>query len=560
MPRPGPARPGREGTVPKAGAAGAPARSPGLVLAVVGFGAFVAADDLTVVSTMLRPIISDLGIVLPDGLDDAAWIVNAYLIAFVATMPLAGKLSDLIGRRLTFVSALAVFAAGSALIPSSHSFGPFLVGRVLTAIGGGALVPVGMAVVGDVYAERARARALGTLGAIETLGWVWGPIYGAVLVRYLTWQWQFWLNVPLAVAGMVAGWLVLAPGRSEEVGAVAIDTAEPGGTRGDAIAGPGRQGRGRTDWVGAVALVVGLVAVNVALLGRAQIQSVTGLDQLTGSGGVGGPWLYAVAALAFALFVARERRSADPILDVSLFRARNLRAAMAVNFLVGGALVIAMVQVPLWINVVELDTGRSAVRAAQVLTGLTAAMAVASWAGGHLTARWWYRPPILAGLVAGLAGFAVMGTVWSTATPYVAMAATLALVGAGLGLVIAPTSAAVVDHAPPDQRGAAAGLVMLFRLMGLSVGLSGLTAWGLHRFNELRRGLTLPPLTDPGFKAAVEEAQASITTAAIGEMFAATTVVMAVALAVALTMRRPGGGSTTPPGPGDGRRPPPGEG
>lgn len=523
-------------------------RSPGLVLAVVGFGAFVAADDLTVVSTMLRPIISDLGIVLPDGLDDAAWIVNAYLIAFVATMPLAGKLSDVIGRRLAFVSALAVFALGSAIIPSADSFGPFLVGRVLTAIGGGALVPVGMAVVGDVYAEGARARALGTLGAIETLGWVWGPIYGAVLVRYLTWQWQFWLNVPLAAAGIAAGWLILAPGRpaaaESGAGAGLAAGAEPAAGSGSA-APAGR--RGRTDWLGAIALVVALVAVNVALLGRAQIQSVTGLDQLTGSGGVGGPWLYAVAAVAFALFVVRERRSADPIVDASLFRGRNLRAAMAVNFLVGGALVIAMVQVPLWINVIELDTDRGAVRAAQVLTGLTAAMAVASYAGGHLTARWWYRPPILAGLVAGLAGFAVMGTVWDVSTPYVAMAATLALVGAGLGLVIAPTSAAVVDHAPPEQRGAAAGLVMLFRLMGLSVGLSSLTAWGLHRFNELRRGLTLPPLTDPGFRAAVEAAQASITTSAIGEMFAATTAVMAVALAVALTMRRPGGGGDSMP-------------
>lgn len=498
---------------------------------MVGFGAFVAADDLTVVSTMLRPIISDLGIVLPDGLDDAAWIVNAYLIAFVATMPLAGKLSDVIGRRLAFVSALAIFAVGSALIPSTHSFGPFLVGRILTAIGGGALVPVGMAVVGDVYAEGARARALGTLGAIETMGWVWGPIYGAVLVRFLTWQWQFWLNVPLAAVGMVAGWLVLAPGP-----AVPAGTAAGPGDETAAAPAPGR--RDRTDWLGALALVVGLVAVNIALLGRTQIQSVSGLDQLTGSGGVGGPWLYAVAAVAFALFVVRERRSASPIVDASLFRGRNLRAAMAVNFLVGGALVIAMVQVPLWVNVIELDTGRSAVRAAQVLTGLTAAMAVASYAGGRLTARWWYRPPILVGLVAGLAGFALMGTVWDVSTSYVAMAATLALVGAGLGLVIAPTSAAVVDHAPPDQRGSAAGLVMLFRLMGLSVGLSGLTAWGLHRFNELRRGLTLPPLTDPGFKAAVEQAQASITTSAIGEMFAATTVVMAVALAVALTMRR----------------------
>lgn len=494
-------------------------RPPAVALALVGFAAFVAADDLTVVSTMLRPIIGDLGIVLPDGLDDAAWIVNAYLIAFVAAMPVAGKVSDLIGRRLAYVLALGIFAAGSVVIPSTHSFPVFLVGRILTAIGGGALVPIGMAVVGDVYPVRSRARALGTLGAIETLGWVWGPIYGAVLVRFLTWRWQFWLNVPLALAGMAAGWILLDPATS--------------GVRGRAPAS-------RIDWLGALALVGGLISLNVALLGRAQIQSVTGLDELSGSSGSGHLWLYGVAVIALAVFVARERRSRNPLIDTGLFRGRNLIAAVAVNFLVGGALVITMVQVPLWINVVELDTERSAVRAAQVLTALTAAMAVASYAGGRLASRSWYRPPVLLGLCVGLAGFALMGTVWEVTTGYALMAATLALVGTGLGLVIAPTSAVVVDRAPPDQRGVAAGLVMLFRLMGLSVGLSSLTAWGLHRFDQLRRSVALPPLTDPGFPAALQAAQARITTAAIAEMFAATAVVMAVALAVALLLQRPG--------------------
>ena len=111
--------------------------SPAAVLAVVGFSVFVAADDLTVVATMLRPIISDLGIVLPDGLGDAAWIVNAYLIAFVAVMPIAGRISDVIGRRRTFVAAYALFIVGSIVIPTASTLGPFLVGRVLTAIGGG---------------------------------------------------------------------------------------------------------------------------------------------------------------------------------------------------------------------------------------------------------------------------------------------------------------------------------------------------------------------------------------------------------------------------------------
>jgi len=188
--------------------------SPAAILAVVGFSVFVAADDLTVVATMLRPIIGDLGLVLPDGFNDAAWIVNAYLIAFVAVMPIAGRISDVLGRRRTFVGAYTLFMLGSILIPLStnfdHAFGWFLFGRVLTALGGGAMVPVALAVIGDVYPVGRRARALGTLGAIETMGWVWGPLYGAMLVRLLSWQWQFWLNIPLATIGVTAVWWALA--------------------------------------------------------------------------------------------------------------------------------------------------------------------------------------------------------------------------------------------------------------------------------------------------------------------------------------------------------------
>src|SRR5262245_61406701 len=220
--------------------------SPAAILAVVGFSVFVAADDLTVVSTMLRPIIGDLGLVLPDGLDDAAWIVNAYLIAFIAVMPIAGRISDVIGRRRTFVGAYLMFILGSLLIPLSTTFDQpfrwFLAGRVLTALGGGAMVPVALAVIGDVYPEGRRARALGTLGAIETMGWVWGPLYGAMIVHFLSWQWQFWLNIPLGAAGLVASWWALAGHDRPRHGA-------------------------RIDWIGAVLLTITLVSLNMALLG-----------------------------------------------------------------------------------------------------------------------------------------------------------------------------------------------------------------------------------------------------------------------------------------------------
>jgi len=499
------------------------------VLAVVGFSVFVAADDLTVVSTMLRPIIGDLGLVLPDGLDDAAWVVNAYLIAFVAVMPLAGRLSDVVGRRATFVAAYLLFLVGTIVIPLSttldafdgHRFGWFLTGRVLTALGGGAMLPVALAVVGDAYPEGTRARALGTLGAIETLGWVWGPLYGAVLVRLLSWQWQFWLNVPLAVVGLAASWWALAGHDRATV-------------------------RPRIDWLGAVLLTVTLVALNVALLGSAEIQSVSGLEQLTG-GGTDTTWLYPVAIAALIGFVVAERqagrRSVEPLLDPALFRlgdrhGRNLVVALVVNFLVGAALVIAMVDVPLFVNAVEVELERSAVVAGAILSALTAAMAVTSYVGGRLTQRWWYRPPLLAGVALATGAYLWMGTTWSENSSYGLFAVQLGLLGSGLGLTVAPTTSAVVDAAPADQRGAAAGLVMVVRLLGLSVGLSALTAWGLARFNDLRGDLVLPPIGAPGFEDALVAAQAELTAQAIAETFIAAAVVVGAGLLATAAMRR----------------------
>ena len=496
--------------------------SPSAILAVVGFSVFVAADDLTVVSTMLRPIIGDLGLVLPDGLDDAAWVVNAYLIAFVAVMPIAGRISDVLGRRRTFVGAYLLFLAGSILIPASTSFDQpfrwFLVGRVLTAVGGGAMVPVALAVVGDVYPEGRRARALGTLGAIETMGWVWGPLYGAVLVRLLSWQWQFWLNIPLALAGMVASWWALAEHDRPEHEA-------------------------RIDWLGAALLTIALVSLNMALLGSAEIQSVEGLQELTGDGGPDLRWLYLMAVAAGGAFVWQQRHSAHPLVDRQMFRwsggrGRNLLIALIVNFVVGAGLVIAMVDVPLFINSVEIDLDKAAIRSGWVLSALTAAMAIASYAGGRITERTWFKPPVLAGVAISTAAYAWMGATWEADTSYAVFAVQLALLGTGFGLTVAPTTSAVVDSAPPDQRGAAASLVMVVRLLGLSVGLSALTAWGLARFNDLRSTIELPPLSDPDFESALLAAQETLTAQAIAETFTAAAVVMGAGLLAGFAMQR----------------------
>lgn|GEM_PF-282833 len=497
--------------------------SPTAILWAVGFSVFVAADDLTVVSTMLRPIIGDLGLKLPDGLDDAAWIVNAYLIAFIAVMPIAGRISDVIGRRRTFMIAYAIFMVGTIWIPLSGSLNMLLAGRVLTALGGGAMVPVALAVVGDVYPAAKRARALGTLGAIETLGWVWGPLYGAMLVRFLSWRWQFWLNVPLALAGAAAVWWALAEHDRPERDA-------------------------RVDWVGAALATTVLVSLNVALLGSAEVQSVQGLDQLTGNNGTDLRWLFLLALASGIAFVGQQRRlrerGGEPLIDTSLFRGRNVRVALIVNFVVGAALVIAMVDVPLFVNAVEVDLERAAVVAGWILSALTAAMAVASYVGGRVTERTWYGPPIILGLVAATGAYTVMGLTWGGDTPYPLLALQLALLGAGIGLTVAPTTSAVVDHADPDSRGAAAAVVMVVRMIGLSVGLSALTAWGLARFNSLRGDIELPPLNDPGFRSALAEATERLTAQSIADTFLASAAALAVGLALCVFLLRR---SETPP-------------
>lgn len=492
--------------------------SPTLILFVVAFGVFVAADDLTVVSTMLRQIIFDLEIALPEGMSKAAWIVNAYLIAYVAVMPFIGRLSDIVGRRAVYMGALGLFLIGSIWVPLAHTFPSFLFGRVLTAVGGGAMVPVAMAVIGDVYEPRKRATALGTLGAIDTAGWIWGPLYGALLIRYLNWQWQFYLNIPLSIIGMIGVWVVLR------------DLPPPAK-------------RERIDWLGTALLTLCLVALNVALLNSGDVQTMGGFANMSNASHPDTLPLYLLAVFALVGFVYWENRlsrtpDGAPLLNLSLFRRLNFTPAIVINFIVGGVLIIAMVNVPLIINILEFDIERAALISGYLLSGMTTAMALMAYVGGLLTERVHYRPVALWGLVLCSVGFYLLGG-WLVATPYAQMAWQLVVLGLGFGLVNTPVGTAVINAAPEDQRGIAASLVVVFRLIGMSVGLSGLTAWGVYRFNLLRTQIVLPdlPLSDPAYQRAILDGLTQVTIRVLTETFAVSAVLLLVALLFSFFLR-----------------------
>lgn len=193
------------------------------LLAVLAFGVFIAADDLTVVSTMLPRMIVDFEIPIPSGLRDASWIVSAYLIAYVVAMPLFGRISDRYGRLPTYAFCMLLFAVGSLLVLFAKDLPMLIAARALQALGGGGVVPIAMAAVGDHFPEGRRGTAVGVLAAVDTLGWIWGPLYGALLIRYgpeagrwlagtfppltpvagWSWQWQFVLNLPLALSALL---------------------------------------------------------------------------------------------------------------------------------------------------------------------------------------------------------------------------------------------------------------------------------------------------------------------------------------------------------------------
>ncbi|MDM8530116.1 MFS transporter [Anaerolineales bacterium HSG25] len=448
---------------------------PYLVLALVSFGVFIAADDLTVISTMLPQMIFDFEIPLPAGLDDASWIVSAYLITHVVAMPLMGRISDLYGRRTVFIGCMAVFAIGSLMVAQATTLNFLIFSRVIQAIGGGGVVPVAMAVVGDVFAEERRAFALGILGAVDTLGWIIGPLYGAFWVNYFTWQWQFYINIPISLLTILAGWVLLKPRDHTK--------HESGGL----------------DWLGAILLSLALTLLNIGLA-KSGGQAATGVNfdfsapiptwQQVLPYFVGG-------GLALLIFVIVERRVKNPIIEIGMFAIPNFTLACIINFVVGFVLMIAMVGVPLFVNGVlavgttmEEFIKTAAMNSGQILSALTGAMAVLSIVGGWLCARTGYRLPTIAGLFLMGVGFYLMND-WSTEATYMVMGFHLMIAGMGFGLVIAPVGTAVINAVRAELRGVASGLVVIFRLMGMSVGLSSLTAWGLHRFDVLSQAYEL---------------------------------------------------------------------
>jgi MFS family permease len=320
------------------------------------------------------------------------------------------------------------------------------------------MVPVGMAMVGDIYPMGKRARPLGVIAAVDTAGWVVGHLYGGIVVRYLDWRMIFWLNLPLCLIAYVIIWYMLK-GVAQE------------------------RSKGSMDWLGAVLITISLSVLNIGL-GSNSDSTTTTLGTQYGLPAYAIP-LILTAVVFLALFIWRQKRTKYPLVDLSLFRRQNYMPASVANFLVGFSLFIAIANVPLFINsLIATTLEQGAWDSGWMLCALTIPMAIASVPGGWLTDQRGYRLPAMIGLVIAVFGFAWM-TGWEVETPYTTMASHLVFGGVGIGLTMAPIAAAVVNASPPDQRGTSSALVIIFRLVGMTIGVSSITTYGLLRAEVL---------------------------------------------------------------------------
>jgi MFS family permease len=454
----------------EAGAARIP-RAAIFAMIVLCVAVFVAALDLTMVLTLMKKIMASLSIT-GDRVSDAGWIITGYLLGYTVAMPLFGRLADVKGRRPMALVALTLFLAGSGLCVIFDKLGLFVAARVVQSAGGGALVPIAMAAAADMFPLSRRGLMLGIVGGAAEAGGVLGPLYGVGLDALWYWRLIFIVNIPLCLILMAFCWWVLRNERAlsrGEAWEAYSDADIHAPTEAAERVRPRWWNRGRVDYVGAAFMALILAGVTIGL--------GTGAEHTSP---VNWPWL-AVAAVCLVAFVLYDRQRPHPLIRLDFFKRPAFAAANGANFLLGAALIIGMVEVPLYAYTLF---GLSELHAGLLLLQLTIPMVLGAVFGGWLSDWIGCRVTAVLGFLITVVGYLLISR-WSIDPTFWRKLTDLAISGFGFGLVIGPVGYSVTTSVGPKWMATGSAMVTVSRMIGMAVGLSALSAWGTRRFNAI---------------------------------------------------------------------------
>jgi EmrB/QacA subfamily drug resistance transporter len=389
-------------------------------------GAFLAALDTTILSTVMPTIVSDLG-----GLGLYSWVFSVYMIMTAIAMPVWGKVSDSVGRKSVFFAAVAVFLIGSILCGMSRTMVHLIVFRGIQGIGAGGLASVPFALISTVYPPRERGKALGLLSSVWGVASVVGPLAGSLILLHLDWRWVFYVNIPGGIAAIV---IVGARYREE----------------------PDRH-REQIDYGGALLLCVTIVALLLGFLlfGRGEM-SMSVISLFAGSG-----------AFLF-LFIWRERRAKTPILQLTYFTRKAFWVGNLLGFIASFAMYGVIAFMPLFAQSVLQGTAFSS---GLVITSMSLSWSLASVVAGRLVYRWGERRLIRTGLLVMFAGFLLSTAITAMASTFFLILCVV-VIGAGMGAQMPSLMLSVQHSLDAKNVGVATSTHMLARTIGGAIGVS----------------------------------------------------------------------------------------